>query len=299
MKQLIVGFDSAWSANNSGAICAATVNTDASIELTLEPITATFIGAQDEIQSRQECVSKTIVFLDQPHIVNNRTGSRPAERIVSSPVGRRYGGTQRSATEVPADRIDMFGPNAPVWNFVDSFCGPANPFEYSKQNVVVYETYPVLYIIANDWLQPDKRSTGRLPKYNPARLKTFQLADWKFICMKAATLANELRIDELSAWLENASAIEKPTKQLQDKLDAAICLLQAIEWHLCEHFLVVGNMDTGYIVTKSNQVLEQEMRVRCGALAKENKDGLNWSAEKWLHRVTKRDASSWQVQHLT
>jgi hypothetical protein len=105
--------------------------------------------------------------------------------------------------------------------------------------------------------------------------------------MKAATLANELRIDELSAWLENASAIEKPTKQLQDKLDAAICLLQAIEWHLCEH------------VTKSNQVLEQEMRVRCGALAKENKDGLNWSAEKWLHRVTKRDASSWQVQHLT
>jgi hypothetical protein len=47
----------------------------------------------------------------------------------------------------------------------------------------VIETYPVLTMIALGWTIPDSdgRLTGRLPKYNPGRKKTFSIKDWQHV----------------------------------------------------------------------------------------------------------------------
>lgn len=293
MKKLLVGFDSAWSANNDGALCAAQIDEKNSIMLTLPPTTANFEEAKNKIDLQRQGDLETVIFLDQPHIVNNPSGSRPVERIVGSPVGSRYGGVQRSATTNPPDRVLMFGPDAPVWEFTEHFGGPTNPFDFANRRCSILETYPVLYIIASGWLLPDGRTTGRLPKYNPQRRKTFLLDDWKFIIEKVISRSAEIGFQDLGAWLRSyALDVPAPNKQLQDKLDSAICLLQAVEWHFSHEFLVVGDITTGYIVTKSNESLEQELRNRCEYLARKGLDGINWDADNWVRRVKKIDSTN-------
>jgi predicted RNase H-like nuclease len=112
--------------------------------------------------------------------VKNKEGSRQVEKIVASPVSRRYGGVQ------PASKssAEMFGENAPIRRFLDSFGGPTNPLSPIPKESV-FETYPVLALIALGYTLPDPngREKGRLPKYNPAR-RTFSLGDWKHVCDK-------------------------------------------------------------------------------------------------------------------
>lgn len=117
------------------------------------------------------------MLLDQPTIVTNATGQRPVENLVGSPVSLRYGGMQPANTS----RGEMFGNNAPVWPFLARFGGPADPLQ-PVAGTRVFETYPVLAMIALGWILPDSRVTGRLPKYNPERRKTFSIADWKHVC---------------------------------------------------------------------------------------------------------------------
>ncbi|MCM2374678.1 DUF429 domain-containing protein [Aporhodopirellula aestuarii] len=287
MKTVLFGFDSAWSSTNKGAIAGASVDGDQKCELILSPTTADFPHAKQLIDSLRADARQAIIFVDQPHIVVNESGSRPVEDIVSSLVGRRYGGMQRSATHEPAVRLPMFGPEAPIWEFCRHFGGPSDPFNALDSSVILLETYPVLYLIANDWVLSDKRSTGRLPKYNPARRKTFVAEDWCFLCRHLTEQSERFQIAELSEWLREAERAEKPNKVLQDKLDAAICLVQAIEWHLSSEFLVVGDFATGYIVTKANDKLKAGLTERCDQLQKRN-PGENWRSDYWINTVKRR-----------
>jgi predicted RNase H-like nuclease len=101
---------------------------------------------------QEECrPTATIVLIDQPTIVNNPTGQRPVENIVSSPISRRYGGIQ------PANsgREEMFGAEAPIWPFLRRFGGPENPLK-PVADTRVFETYPVLALIELGWRKTHK-----------------------------------------------------------------------------------------------------------------------------------------------
>jgi hypothetical protein len=63
---------------------------------------------------------------------------------------------------------EMFGEDAPIWEFPIRFGGPTHPLEPVGSSLVI-ETYPVLTMIALGWMLPDMLATGRLPKYNPER----------------------------------------------------------------------------------------------------------------------------------
>ena len=64
----------------------------------------------------------TIVMLDQPTIVPNAIGQRPVENIVDPIVSLPYGGMEPTSSS----RREMFGPAAPVWQFLDRFGGAAD-----------------------------------------------------------------------------------------------------------------------------------------------------------------------------
>lgn len=270
---LVIGFDSAWSGNNSGAIVGVLKQGNGSYEPLGDPLPVNFDEATTQINEwkNKHHPATTLILIDQPIIVENKTGQRPVENIAGSPVGKRYGGVQ------PANRgkVNMFGEGAPIWNFLHDHhaCIDPTKFTQSQPATWVIETYPVLTLIALNWLldddHPNPRKTGRLPKYNPANIN-FMLDDWKFVCGKTANAFMQIRLRHLAKWIKAAKdnlfrvhATREERKQLQDGLDACLCLLVGL--HLIEGLecLMVGNMKSGYMVVPYEKPLYQELEDLC------------------------------------
>src|SRR5688572_24144064 len=142
---------------------------------------------------------------------------------MSSPVSLRYGGVQPASRK----RADMFGDAAPIWLFLDRFGGAADPFDVIG-STLVFETYPVLAMIALGWLREDARPTGRLPKYNPGRRQTFAIDDWRYVCLRLAAEFRARGLTDLVAWLDLVADAPAPSKADQDEVDACLCLLVAL-----------------------------------------------------------------------
>jgi len=119
MATLIVGYDSAWTRTNTGAIAGVLQREDGTFTELDEPLVADYDIARSIIRRWQDEVSPTatIVMLDQPTIVKNKKGQRPVEILVGSPVSLRYGGVQPANTE----KTEMFGRTAPVWEREGTF----------------------------------------------------------------------------------------------------------------------------------------------------------------------------------
>jgi predicted RNase H-like nuclease len=258
--KLLVGFDSAWTPNNSGALVGVLHCDDDSFTELGAPQVANFEEAEGIITGWQAHYepSETIILLDQPTIVNNTTGQRPVENIVASPVSLRYGGVQPANTA----REDMFGDGAPVWGFLSKFGGSANPLEPSFGSSV-FETYPVLSIISLGWTLPDSRATGRLPKYNPGRKKTFSISDWSHVCDRVASEILSRGLNDLGKAVQEIGQCTSPKKQDQDCLDACICLLVALYLVEGRECLMIGNTHSGYITVPYGESLYEELSIRC------------------------------------
>jgi predicted RNase H-like nuclease len=145
MTTLLVGFDSAWTRNNSGALVGVLHSDDETIRELGPPVIVDYAAAERVVKNWQAEWSPTVTvqLIDQPTIVKNATGQRTVENIVGSVVSRRYGGMQPASRS----RKEMFGDDAPVWRYLDQFGGPANPLgRHSRTGVI--ETYPVLTMIA-------------------------------------------------------------------------------------------------------------------------------------------------------
>jgi predicted RNase H-like nuclease len=257
---LLVGFDSAWTTTNSGALVGTVRLNDGTFHGLGTPQIVDYREAELVILKWQaeQRPTATVVLLDQPTIVKNATGQRPVENIVGSPVSLRYGGTQPANTA----REEMFGNEAPVWPFLNRFGGPADPLE-PIADTRVFETYPVLTMIALGWTLPDSRPAGRLPKYNPDRKKTFSTSDWQYVCGLAYGAFRERGLMEIAGWIDTAAQKTSPRKNDQDGLDACLCLVVA--FHLAERkdCLMVGDMQTGYMVVPYGAGLSAEVHARC------------------------------------
>lgn len=265
MKLLLIGFDSAWSTRNDGAIVAVLRCDNGSYKTLGEPQMADFVKAQCIIEQWQKEHSPDAcqIFIDQPIIVTNMTGQRAVEKIVSPPVGKRYGGVQ------PANRskTQMFGNNAPIWLFLENFGGVTNPTDIPYKKVSAIETFPILAMIAMGWVltdnHPNPRPTGRLPKYNPMRRATFAQDDWEYVCSKAAVFFSRPGMECLKDWLTQHQHKQHPRKQDQDGLDSCICLLVGMLMSESNDCLMVGDMKTGYMVIPYGELLYNELAQRC------------------------------------
>lgn len=274
MSILVVGFDSAWTAKKSGALVCALLRADGEFEEPAPPRQATFPQASDVVKDLQSSCkpSTAIVMLDQPTIVQNSSGQRPVENIVGSPVSLRYGGVQPANT----NKAEMFGPRAPIWPFLSMFGGAVNPLDPDGETQI-FETYPVLALIALGWTLPNERPTGRLPKYNPEKRKNFSLSDWSHVCCLASDRLRSLGLPSTATWLHAQSHNQLPAKSDQDKLDACICLLVAAEYARGNYCLMVGAVETGYMVVPDSGQLRDELERRCLATNRQPAD--------WVHRI--------------
>ena len=260
MTTLLVGFDSAWTPTNSGALIGVIHLDDGSFHGLGTPQIVDYHTAEGFILKWQLdwVPTATIILLDQPTIVNNAEGQRPVENIVGSPVSLRYGGMQPANTA----REEMFGKEAPVWPFLARFGGPADPLE-AIADTRVFETYPVLTMLALGWTLPDSRAAGRLPKYNPERKKTFSISDWQYVCGQASGAFRDCGLMDIVQWIDHAALNPSPRKSDQDGLDACLCLLVALYLVHGKDSLMVGNRQTGYIVVPYSAEIHAELDARC------------------------------------
>jgi predicted RNase H-like nuclease len=263
MHRLLIGFDSAWTRTNSGALVGVLQNETGTLTELGDPTVANYQQAEEMIlrwQADHNPIS-TLILLDQPTIVKNATSQRPVESIVDSSVIRRRGKMQPANTA----REEMFGRDAPVGTFLKLFGGPANPL-VPRSYTQVLETYPVLALISLDWTLPDTQPRGRLPKYNPARRKKFSILDWKHVCKCAAAALAERRLIGIAGWIESAALIPAPRKIDQDRVHACLCLLVALHLNEQKKSLMIGNMQSGYIVVPYLAELHTELSERCGKI---------------------------------
>lgn len=267
MDTLVVGFDSAWTRSTYGAVVGVLLEEHGAIRELGTPQLVRYKEAEEAIRQWQAAhrPSSTLVLLDQPTIVANDTGQRPVEHVVCASVSRRRGGMQ------PANkgRTDMFGGGAPVWDFLTAFGGAADPFA-EPASTRVFETYPVLAMISLGWTLPDsQRRCGRLPKYNPDRHKTFDIADWVHVCRTTAATLFAEGASALAEWTEAAASNPRPRKGDQDRLDACICLLVGLHLAKGRDVLLVGCCTTGYIVVPDSEALRSELFIRCAEVGRE------------------------------
>jgi hypothetical protein len=73
------------------------------------------------------------------------------------------------------------------------------------------ETYPELAMIAIGWTLPDPspypRPTGRMPKCNPDRRKTFSLPDWQHVCGRASDAFKDRELEGIVQWINKAGRL--------------------------------------------------------------------------------------------
>ena len=260
MATLLVGFDSAWTRTNSGALVGVLLLDDGTFHELGPPQMVDYPQAQAVIlkwQTERAPIS-TLILLDQPTIVENSTGQRIVENISGPTVSRRRGGMQPANTS----RKEMFGKGAPIWPFLIRFGGPANPLEPVGDTHVI-ETYPVLTLIALLWTLADVRPEGRLPKYNPERRKTFSISDWQRVCELASGVFRERGLMKIVRWVDDAAVKTSPRKSDQDRLDSCLCLLVALYLVERKDCLMVGDRQTGYIVVPDGAELQAELVARC------------------------------------
>ena len=278
MKEALVGFDSSWALKNHGAIVYAVFNGD-DLEMSL-PQLADFADASRIINGlKQEC-DDVLVAIDQPIIVPNLDASRPVDLVARSLMSR----LRSAAQSASRNKESMFGDNAPGWGFI-SRIGPPQyagrttdlvenrafvDFEAARNaadKTHLIEVYPAL---ALPTLEPHFMDRNCAARYNPQRA-TFSLGDWQLVCNTVCRCADELGLPTLSQWaremVEPWDSLERPEKRHQDKVDAALCLIIALQWRRQNNGVrVIGDLDNGYMVTPTSAETRGFIEAACNRL---------------------------------
>jgi len=241
---IIFGFDSAWADKTRGAVCA--LSFDACGRASFEPpVLVSFKEALEFINARK-AFARVVVAIDQPIIVPNATGGRPAERIARSLLSSTKGGVQPASKAKAA----MFGDHAPIWQFKKALAAADDPQRARSRDsgLVLVEVFPAL---ALPGLHAPFACPGGAPKYNPKKSAKFKLADWEAVVKAAAATAEALGLTACVKWCSAVPIKEKPAKSKQDRLDSALCALIGFIWIACDPSasMMLGDLKSGYIVT--------------------------------------------------
>jgi len=245
---VIVGFDSAWTDNAKapGALCVLRQTADG--WQADEPMLARFGAALDVIQAEAANCEKMLVAIDQPTIVPNATGSRPADNVAASVVSFIGGGVQ------PANRskLGMFDDAAPIWRFKAAL-NASDDAEAARtgNGKFLMEVFPALALAS---FAPRFYARRAAARYNPANRKTFRPADWIAVVELVADLAAKAGITGLDAWCARHALLAPPRKADQDCLDAILCALIGYHWLTAhrQHSVMIGDLTRGYMVVPAS-----------------------------------------------
>jgi predicted RNase H-like nuclease len=104
-------------------------------------------------------------------------------------------------------------------------------------------------------------------RFNPQR-PTFRLDDWRWVVAQVRRALESRGLAPLAAWIDRELAAgPAPRKPDQDRLDACVALLVAIDWAQHGDFLRIGD-DEGWMLAPFAPTLEAELRERAVAIGR-------------------------------
>lgn len=262
-RDVLIGFDSAWSDNPRapGAICAIELEQGRPLAF-FEPRLASFADALTFIEQVRSPDGLTLVALDQPTRVPNATSLRPVERVAASLISWLGGGVQ------PANRSKrgLFCDQAPIWPFLAQLGAIEQPDEarLADSGLYLMEVFPALALPS---LSPAFFGRLAAPRYNPKNRARFRQDDWVQVARCAADHFRRLDCAVGAAWCRSQAENLKPMKADQDRLDSVLCLLVAMIWRLRprSESAVLGSLDTGYMVTPVSTAVRERLTTAANA----------------------------------
>lgn len=245
---VVVGFDSAWTDNARapGALCVLRQTADG--WRADAPMLARFDAALAVIAAEAAPAGRVLVAIDQPTIVPNALGSRPADNVAASVVSFIGGGVQ------PANRgkLGMFDDAAPIWRFKAAL-GASDDAEAARtgSGTFLMEVFPALALASFSSRFYARRAAAR---YNPANRKTFRPADWLSVVVLVTRLLAQAGITGLEDWCARHAILMPPRKADQDCLDAVLCALIGHHWLTAPRSdsVMIGDLTLGYMVVPAS-----------------------------------------------
>jgi predicted RNase H-like nuclease len=255
--ETFVGFDSAWADKLTapGAVCAIQLDREGVFRFH-EPRPASFVEAHAFIQRLDTPGGLMLIGVDQPTIVPNNSGIRPAERVAASVISWVGGGVQ------PANRgkTTMFGDDAPIWTFLDGVGAIQDPeaARVARSGRFLIEVFPALALLA--WNEAFY-AKGKGPKYNPANQAKFGNEDWSAVARTAASVARGFGCEAMAVWCDGAATLTPPKKSDQDRLDSIICALVALCWRRGPRSasVFIGDLKQGYEVSPASDAMRERL----------------------------------------
>ena len=287
MKEVFVGFDSAWGGHRAGAMAWAVFQDNELIEAP-PPRPVGFADAAELIEKLQATCNHLLIAIDQPLIVPNDFDARPVDYAVDSFMRQQLNSRALRVNRTERGRgfnnMYLHGDEAPAWRFM-SRIGPCaysgttdghktcafvdfREAQVPSGNTHAIEVYPALALAA---LNPNLIDRGSAARYDPENWRRpypFALEDWQLVCDTVARFAEQSGLQDLSRWAETMVAPwdspTRPKKLHQDKIDAAICLLVAVMWRRqTDNVCVIGDLETGYIVTPISVATRPGLEMAC------------------------------------
>jgi predicted RNase H-like nuclease len=233
------GFDSAWGAHNSGAICDLVLNADGSLRLDRGPVVANWDRAIAQA-AQPKALGLHVWAVDQPICVQNETGCRPVEQDLARALMAGFGcGTHCSNLGNPCWEAD-----ARIWGFIraledNNYTHNPMAIPAAKSGRYYFECYPHPALLGMFDLD-------QIVKY---KMRHKNAGEWRrIIDLLRSLTANELPIRDIGGFVREDLPQNKAN---EDKVDAIISAYTAAYWWkfgtACS--TMIGDLTTGYIVT--------------------------------------------------
>jgi predicted RNase H-like nuclease len=241
MEAIFTGFDSAWSATKSGAICDLLLDENGLLRLCAEPVTANWDRALAHAKEEVK-VDLHVWAVDQPILVRNEKGCRPVERNLASALMADFGCGAHSSNL----GLAPWAEGAPIWNFIRALQEMGhqhNPMAIpgAGSGRFYFECYPHPAIL------------GLFDLSEILKYKQRNLNDWQMLIRLLRSLASaELAIRNICSYVQE----DLPqNKRNEDKLDSIISAYVAAYWWKfgVARSTSIGDLSTGYIVTPHSE----------------------------------------------
>ena len=257
MRVVFIGYDSAWGASNTSAICELVLQDDGSLLLQKDhPVSVNWNDAIGRAGRNADDVLN-IWAIDQPICVANESGCRPVEADLARALMADFGcGAHSSNLSNPC-----WTPSARIWNLLRTLA--ANGYRHhpmaipaAQEGLHYFECYPHPAILGLFDL-------NHILKY---KVRHRDRSAWHRLMGLLQGLASEdLPITNVGTFVTEQLAQNQDN---ENKLDAIICAYVAAYWwkYGIKRSTMIGDTTTGNIVTphsdRTRLALEEVFRGR-------------------------------------
>ena len=238
-KIIFSGFDSAWGARNSGAICDLALSEDGSLRIDRDPVVADWDHAIAQV-AQTEAADLRVWAIDQPLCVQNATGCRPVEQDLARALMAGFGcGAHSSNLGNPC-----WQPGARIWEFVraleeNHYIHNPMAIPAAKCGRYYFECYP----------HPALLGVFHLDQIVKYKIRHKSTSEWfRIIDLLQSLTDSELPVRNIGHFVRAGLT---QTKANEDRVDAIISAYTAAYWWKfgIERSTMIGDLKTGYIVT--------------------------------------------------